>query len=62
MKQVDPIPADKIPPQPVLSPEEAMKSFKIQPGFHIELVAAEPLVQAPIAMAFGQMAAFGWQR
>lgn len=53
MKQVDPIPADKIPPQPVLSPEEAMKTFKIQPGFRMELVAAEPLVQAPVAMAFG---------
>ena len=53
MKQADPIPADKIPPQPVLSPEEAMKTFKIQPGFRMELVAAEPLVQCPVAMAFG---------
>src|SRR5581483_6023217 len=52
-KQVDPIPADKIPPQPVLSPEEALKTFKIQPGFRIELVAGEPLVQDPVAMAFG---------
>lgn len=51
--QVDPIPADKIPPQPVLSPEEALKAFKIQPGFHIEVVAAEPLVHSPVAMAFG---------
>ncbi len=51
-QQVDPIPADKIPPQPVLSPEEALKAFKIQPGFRIELVASEPLVQDPVAMAF----------
>jgi putative membrane-bound dehydrogenase-like protein len=50
--QVDPIPEDKVPPQPVLSPEEALKAFKIQPGFHIELVASEPLVQDPIAIAF----------
>ncbi len=50
-QQVDPIPADKIPPQPVLSPEESLKAFKIQPGFRIELVASEPLVQDPVAMA-----------
>src|SRR3984957_3147730 len=50
--QVDPIPIDKIPPQPVLSPEEALKAFKLQPGFHIELVASEPLIHDPIAMAF----------
>jgi mono/diheme cytochrome c family protein/glucose/arabinose dehydrogenase len=52
MTQVDPIPIDKIPPQPVLSPEEALAAFKIQPGFHIELVASEPLVHDPIALAF----------
>ncbi|HEX4120435.1 MAG TPA: c-type cytochrome, partial [Verrucomicrobiae bacterium] len=41
-----------VPAQPVLSPEEALRAFKIQPGFHIELVASEPLVRDPIAMAF----------
>lgn len=51
-KQVDPIPIDKIPPQPVLSPEESLRAFKLQPGFHIELVASEPLVHDPIAMQF----------
>lgn len=50
--QVDPIPADKIPPQPVLSPEEDLRTFKIQPGFNIELVASEPLVHDPIALTF----------
>jgi mono/diheme cytochrome c family protein/glucose/arabinose dehydrogenase len=50
--QKDPIPMDKIPPQPVLSPQEALRAFKIQPGFHIELVASEPLVHDPIALAF----------
>jgi mono/diheme cytochrome c family protein/glucose/arabinose dehydrogenase len=50
--QIDPIPIDKVPPQPVLSPEEALRAFKIQPGFHIELVASEPLVHDPIALAF----------
>ncbi len=51
--QVDPVPIDKIPPQPVLSPEESMKTLKVPPGFRIELVAAEPLVHSPMAMAFG---------
>ncbi|MBI1369020.1 MAG: c-type cytochrome [Planctomycetes bacterium] len=41
-----------VPAAPPLSPEEAMKTFKVAPGFHIELVAAEPLVEDPIAMAF----------
>ena len=52
VKQVDPIPSDKIPPQPVLSPAESLASFKIQSGFHIDLVAAEPLIHDPVAMAF----------
>jgi len=35
---------------PVLSPEEEMKQFYLPPGFHAELVAAEPLIQDPIAI------------
>ena len=46
------IPFDQIPPAPVLSPQEAMRSFKLPPGFHVELVAAEPLVEAPVAAQF----------
>lgn len=52
-QQVDPIPIDKVPAQPVLSPEQDMSTFRLQPGFHIELIASEPLVHSPIAMAFG---------
>lgn len=37
-------------PAPVLSPEQALAAFRIAPGFTIELVAAEPLIQAPVAM------------
>lgn len=36
----------------VLSPQESLKHFKLQKGFTIQLVASEPLVQAPIAMKF----------
>jgi putative membrane-bound dehydrogenase-like protein len=35
---------------PVLSPENEMKRFYLPPGFHVELVAAEPLIQDPIAI------------
>ena len=32
---------------PVLSPTEALKTFYMPPGYHLELVASEPLVQDP---------------
>src|SRR5436853_323884 len=51
--QIDPIPLDKVPPAPLLSPEDALKAFRLQPGFRVEVVAAEPLVQDPVAMVFG---------
>ncbi|WP_372634947.1 c-type cytochrome [Fodinibius sp.] len=37
---------------PVLSPEEALESFYLPPGYDIELVASEPLVVDPVAMDF----------
>jgi glucose/arabinose dehydrogenase/mono/diheme cytochrome c family protein len=39
-------------PAPVLTPDQALKSFKLQPGFRIELVASEPLVEEPVALDF----------
>lgn len=39
-------------PQPK-SPEAALKTLKVKPGFHVELVAAEPLVKDPIAFDWG---------
>lgn len=49
-----PVPPNwKIPPSPVLSPAEQLKTFKLAPGFRAELVAAEPLVKDPVAMVFG---------
>jgi hypothetical protein len=32
---------------PALSPADALKSFYMPPGYHLELVASEPLVQNP---------------
>ena len=35
---------------PILSPEDEMKQFYLPPGFHAQLVAAEPVIQDPIAI------------
>ena len=47
-----PIPAEEIPPAPVLNVEEALKSIHVQDGFVIENVAAEPLIDSPVDIAF----------
>ncbi len=41
-----------VPPAPVRSPEAELESFRVAPGFRAELVAAEPLVVAPVAVAW----------
>lgn len=33
---------------PVLSPEAEMKTFYMPPGYHVELVASEPMIEEPI--------------
>lgn len=43
------------PPMPTsiaLTPQEEMKTFSLPPGFHVELVASEPLIDSPILMDF----------
>ena len=41
-----------IPPAPVLTPEESLRTFRLPPGYRIELVASEPLVSTPVAIDF----------
>lgn len=48
----DIVPADLIPAAPVLSVEEALKTFTLQEGFEIEAIATEPLVDKPVAITF----------
>lgn len=43
-----------VPAAPVLSADEALASFRVEPGFQVQLVAAEPLVEDPVAMAFDE--------
>src|SRR6476469_8278988 len=42
----------EIPPAPVRTAEEELKPFKLPPGFRIELVASDPMVEEPIALTF----------
>jgi glucose/arabinose dehydrogenase len=35
-----------------LSPEEEMKTFSMPPGYRVELVASEPMIESPILMDF----------
>ncbi|MBX7209060.1 MAG: c-type cytochrome [Verrucomicrobiaceae bacterium] len=41
-----------VPPAPIRSPDEEAKTFKLAPGYRIELVASEPMVQCPIFFEF----------
>jgi len=48
-----PLPEDLVvPAAPALSPEEELATFVVPDGMRIELVASEPLVVDPVAMAF----------
>jgi glucose/arabinose dehydrogenase len=46
------VPKELIPPAPVLTPEQALATFQLPPGFRIEVVAAEPLVEDPVVAVF----------
>ena len=35
-------------------PAEALKTFKLTTGYHVELVAAEPLIRSPVAVDFDE--------
>lgn len=42
----------KIPAAPVVSPADAAASMAVEKGFELELVAAEPMINDPVALAF----------
>ncbi|MEM7097793.1 MAG: PVC-type heme-binding CxxCH protein [Pseudomonadota bacterium] len=44
-------------PAPELTPQQAAKTFRIAPGFRLELVAAEPLVEDPVAISWDRWGA-----
>ena len=46
--------ASKLPRVKPLAPAESLKQFQLKKGFHVELVAAEPLVRDPVAVDFDE--------
>ncbi|HEX8521121.1 MAG TPA: PVC-type heme-binding CxxCH protein, partial [Tepidisphaeraceae bacterium] len=48
------IKAEDLPRIKPTEPADALKTFKVRPGFHIELAASEPQVVDPIAMCFDE--------
>jgi putative membrane-bound dehydrogenase-like protein len=46
--------SSELPRIPPHEPADALKTFKVIPGFHIEQAAAEPLVRSPVAMSFDE--------
>jgi len=43
---------DTLPSPAYLSPEESMKKIYLQPGYRLELVASEPMIHEPVAIAW----------
>ena len=43
---------DKDPPVTPLSPEQSIKKVQLPPGYHLELVASEPMIQEPVAISW----------
>ncbi len=41
-------------PRSPLTPAQALKEFRLAPGLRIELVACEPQIESPVAMAFDE--------
>jgi putative membrane-bound dehydrogenase-like protein len=41
-------------PQSPLTPQQAQKEFRLAPGLRIELIACEPQIESPVAMAFDE--------
>src|SRR5687767_4578806 len=42
----------EIPPAPILTPEQALKTFRLPAGYRMEVVASEPLFSTPVAIDF----------
>ncbi len=44
----------KLPPPKPLTAEEEHKTFKVAPGFKVELFASEPMIECPVAMSWDE--------
>lgn len=49
----DTVPAFTANPSPVqLTPEQSLRSFRVPKGYHMELVASDPMIREPVAIAW----------
>lgn len=44
----------KVPPAPPLTPDEQLKTFKLAPGYRVELVASDPMIANPVFFEFDE--------
>lgn len=51
-KEAGPLP--ETPDSPARSAEEEAKTFQIEPGFEVQLVASEPMVESPVIIQFDE--------
>ncbi len=51
-KQIDPIPADQIPPSPYLNIKDSLKTFEVAEGFKLDAIAHGEIVRMPVALDF----------
>ncbi len=47
-------PAKDLPRYPAVEPKDAVATWKVKPGFRLELAAHEPLVRDPVALCFDE--------
>jgi putative membrane-bound dehydrogenase-like protein len=48
------ITAEDLPRVPAVEPKDALQTFRIKKGFHLELVATEPNISSPVALSFDE--------
>ncbi len=46
--------AAELPRIPATAPKDTLKTFKLAPGFKLELVASEPMIRSPVAVDFDE--------
>jgi mono/diheme cytochrome c family protein/glucose/arabinose dehydrogenase len=50
----EPGPLPETPDSPVRSPQEEARTFQLEPGFEVQLVASEPMVESPVIIQFDE--------
>src|SRR3954453_19774188 len=55
VKAAEPIvTAQDLPRIPAVAAKDALGTFQVRPGFHLQLVASEPNVASPVALSFDE--------